>query len=150
VTSRADIDGFLAEKSLAIAGVSRGGKKFGNTILKDLKEKGYTMYPVHPKASEVDGVRAYPSFAALPDDVGGVIVCVPPAEAVNVVRDAAARGIRRIWLQQGAGSPEAVSVCEQQGLSAVHGHCILMFADPSAFIHRAHRWLWQTIGKVPA
>jgi hypothetical protein len=150
VTSRADIDGFIAEKTLAIVGVSRGGKKFGNTILKEMKDKGYTMYPVHPKADMIDGVRAYPSLAALPEDVGGVIVCVPPAEAVNVVQDAAAQGTRRIWLQQGAGSPEAISFCEQQGLSVVHGHCILMFAAPSAFIHRAHRWVWQMIGKVPA
>lgn len=150
MVSRADIDGFIAEKSLAIVGVSRGGKKFGNTILKELKAKGYTMYPVHPKAEAIDGVRAYPSFAALPERVGGVIVCVPPAEAVKVAQEAAEQGISRIWLQQGASSPEAISFCEQHRLSVIHGHCILMFADPSAFIHRAHRWVWQMIGKVPA
>lgn len=150
MTTRADIDGFLGEKTLAIAGVSRGGKKFGNTILKEMRAKGYTLFPVHPRAESVEGLKAYPSLAALPEKVGGVIVCVPPAESVGVVRDAAAQGIRRIWLQQGAESAEAIAAGEEHGASVVHGHCILMFAEPAGLPHRIHRWIWQIIRKVPA
>ncbi len=150
MTTRADIDGFIAEKTLAIAGVSRGGKKFGNTILKELRAKGYTILPVHPHADAVEGLPAYPSFAALPEQAGGAIVCVPPAEAAKVVRAAAEAGIRRIWLQQGAQSPDALVLCREHGLSVVHGHCILMFAEPAGLPHRIHRWIWQIIRKVPA
>jgi hypothetical protein len=150
MASKHEIDEFLAQKTLAIAGVSRSGKKFGNTILKDLTTLGYRLLPLHPEAVEVGGHRAYPSFAALPEPVGGVIVVVPPAQAESVVRAAAAHGIRRVWLQQGAASPEAIRFCEDNGISVVHGECVLMYLKPStSWIHGAHRWVWELIGRSP-
>ena len=150
MTTRREIDEFLAQKTLAIAGVSRSGKKFGNMILKDLPRLGYRLLPIHPEAAEVGGVRAYPSFAALPEPVGGVIVVVPPAQAERVVKEAAAQGIRRVWLQQGAESPEAVKFCEENGISVVHGECVLMYPKPSSsWVHGAHRWVWELIGRAP-
>jgi hypothetical protein len=95
MTTRRDIDDFLAQKTLAIVGVSRSGKKFGNTILKALTRLGYRLWPIHPDASEVDGVPAFRSFADLPEAVG--VVVVPPVRAEGVVKDTAARGIRRVW-----------------------------------------------------
>jgi predicted CoA-binding protein len=150
MASKHEIDEFLAQKTLAVAGVSRSGKKFGNTILKDLTTLGYRLLPLHPEAVEVGGHRAYPSFAALPEPVGGVIVVVPPAQAESVVRAAAAHGIRRVWLQQGAASPEAIRFCEDNGISVVHGECVLMYLKPStSWIHGAHRWVWELIGRAP-
>jgi hypothetical protein len=72
--------------------------------------------------------------------VHAVLVVVPPQQAIEVVRDAAAAGIRHVWLQQGAESPEAVRVGAELGLNVVSGECILMFARPTG-IHRAHRWI---------
>ena len=150
MTTKREIDEFLAQKTLAIAGVSRSGKKFGNTILSDLPKLGYRLLPVHPEAAEVDGVQAYPSFATLPEPIGGVIVCVPPVQAERVVKEAAARGIRRVWLQQGAGSPEAIKFCQENGMSVVHGECVLMYPKPTtAWIHGAHRWVWDLLGRTP-
>ena len=150
MTTKREIDEFLAQKTLAIVGVSRGGKKFGNMVLKDLSRVGYRLLPIHPEAAEVGGVKAWPSFDALPEPVGGVIVCVPPAQAERVVKEAAARGIRRVWLQQGAESAEAIRFCEEQGLSVVHGQCVLMYPKPAtAWFHGAHRWISDLIGRTP-
>ena len=150
MATKHEIDEFLAQKTLAIVGVSRSGKKFGNAILKDLTKLGYRLLPVHPEAAEVDGQRAYPSLAALPEAVGGVIVVVPPAQAEQVVKDAAANGIRRVWLQQGAGSPAAITFCQENGMSVVHGECVLMYPKPTtSWIHGAHRWVWELIGRAP-
>jgi hypothetical protein len=150
MTTKREIDEFLSQKTLAIVGVSRGGKKFGNTILRDLTKLGYRLLPVHPQADEVDGVRAFPSFDALPEPVGGVIVCVPPAQAERVVKEAAARGIRRVWLQQGAGSAGAITFCQENRISVVHGECVLMYPKPgTSWIHGAHRWVWDLIGRTP-
>jgi uncharacterized protein len=150
MTTKREIDEFLAQKTLAIVGVSRSGKKFGNTILKDLTKLGYRLLPVHPEAAEVDGVRAYPSFAALPEPVGGVIVVVPPAQAERVVKEASAHGIRRVWLQQGAGSAEAIRFCQDNGMSVVDGQCVLMYPKPTtSWIHGAHRWVSDLIGRTP-
>jgi len=60
---------------------------------------------VHPVAEVVDGVRCYSNLKTLPEPVGGVIICVPPDQAVTAVREAAEAGIRHVWLQQGAESP---------------------------------------------
>ncbi len=84
----------------------------------------------------------------MPEKIGGVIVCVPPDDAVSVVRDAAEAGIRHVWLQQGAQSPYVANLCLELGLDAVIGECILEFAAPTG-IHRAHRWADGVLGRLP-
>lgn len=149
MTSKAAVDDFVAQRALAVVGVSRSGKKFGNAIYRELKAKGYRVFAVHPQAPEVEGERAYPSLTALPGAVGGVVICVPPAQAEQVVHDAAGAGIRRVWLQQGAESEAAVRFCQEQGLSVVAGECIMMSVAPVAFPHSMHRWVWRLLGKLP-
>jgi uncharacterized protein len=150
MATKQEIDDFMAQKSLALVGVSRGGRKFGNAILKDLTKAGYRVFPIHPEATELDGVRAYPSFAAIPEPVGGVVIVVPPARTEGVVRDAAAHGVTRVWMQQGAESAEAIRFCREQGMTVVHGQCILMYPKPAtSWFHGAHRWVWELIGRAP-
>jgi uncharacterized protein len=147
---RKAIDDFLAQRELAIVGVSRGGKKFGNGVVKELTGLGYRMMAVHPQADEVKGVDCYPSFRALPTQPGGVILVVRPGESAKVVREAWEAGIRRVWMQQGAASPEALAFCREHEMSVVSGQCILMFAEPVRSIHRFHRWIWRLLGLIPS
>jgi predicted CoA-binding protein len=149
MTSRALVDGFLAEKKLALAGASRSGKKFGNAILKELRAKGYEVIPVHPEAESLEGVACVRSLADLPPGVGGLILCVRPAETEKLVREAAAAGIPRVWMQYGSVSKNAAAFCEEKGIRAIHGECILMFAEPAAGIHRFHRAIWRLFGRLP-
>jgi predicted CoA-binding protein len=149
MATRAAVDHFVGLKTLALVGVSRSGKKFGNAVLKELVAKGYTVYPIHPEVQDIGGQRTYPSLSATPTTPGGVVVVVPPSRAEAVVRDAHAAGIGAVWLQQGAGSPEAVRAAESLGMTVVNGECILMFTEPAAWFHRAHRWVWKVTGKLP-
>jgi hypothetical protein len=142
------VEEFLAQPALALVGASRSGSKFGNTILRELRAKGRRVYPVHPTAQRIDGEPCYARLTALPQRVGGVIVCVPPAQAVDVVRDAAAAGITRVWLQQGAESAYVTGLCAELGIDAVAGECILMFAAPTG-IHRVHRAISGMLGHLP-
>jgi uncharacterized protein len=116
---------------------------------RELRRKGYRVYPINAEADVVDGERCYRSLADLPEPVGGVVVVVPPDRGIEVVRQAAAAGIRRIWLQQGAESARLELLCAELGLQSIAGECILMFARPSG-IHRAHRWVWSMLGKIRA
>ena len=149
MTSKARVDSFVALRRLALVGASRSGKKFGNTILRELSAKGYEVVPVHPHAATIDGCPCVPNLAALAPPVGGVVVVVPPAETVKVVEEARAAGISKVWIQQGAGSPEALRVCREHGIDVVNGECILMFAEPVHTIHAFHRFLWRVFGKLP-
>ena len=76
MTDKKTVQDFLAQKTIAVVGVSRSGKKFGNMAYRELKSKGYQVYPVHPSAEQVEGDRAYPNLAALPEKPGGVLVIV--------------------------------------------------------------------------
>ena len=143
------IDAFISQPILALVGVSRSGKKYGNLVLRELKAKGIRIYPVHPEAEVIDGERCYPNLASLPEPVGGVIVVVPPSKTETVVKEAHAAGIKRIWMQQGAESPAAIRYCQENNLSVVHGECIMMFAQPVQSIHGFHRWINKVFGKLP-
>ena len=143
------IETFLAQPALAIVGVSRSGRKFGNAACRALREKGYRVYPIHPSAARIDGVTCYGRFTDLPEPVGGVLIVVPPRDAIDVIHEAADAGIRRVWLQQGAESLEALDECERLGIDVVSGECILMFAHPTG-IHKAHRILRRMFVSLPA
>jgi len=149
MTTRNEVDAFLSLKTLALAGASRSGRKFGNTILKHLVDKGYELHPIHPQASTLEGIPACPSLAALPTPVEGLVLVVPPAATERLVREALDQGIRSIWMQQGSESPEAIRFCAEHGMAVIHGECILMFAEPAGAIHRFHRWVNGKLGKLP-
>ncbi len=149
MATRAVIDEVLAQRSLAVVGVSRSGRKFGNAAYRALRAAGYRVYAVNPHAGTVEGDPCYPSLAALPDPVGGVVVVVPPAECEAVVREAAAAGIRYVWMQQGSESAEAIAFCASHGIRCVDRECVLMFAQPVSWFHRAHRFVRGVTGRLP-
>jgi predicted CoA-binding protein len=149
VNSRKSIDQFLEGKNFAVAGVSRSGKKFGNTVYTELKKKGYHVFPINPSAETIDGERCYTSLATLPNPVDGIVVVLPPAQAEDVVEQAYQSGIHNIWLQQGAQSEKTVQFCQNHGMNVVAGECILMFAKPVESFHRFHRFIWRMFGKLP-
>jgi uncharacterized protein len=146
---RAVVDDFLAQRTLALAGVSRSGKGFGNVIRKELTAKGYRVLVVHPEAVTADGQPCARSLEDVASEVGGLVLVTPPAATATLVREAAAAGIRRVWMQQGAESDEALRFCADNGLAVVHHECILMFAEPAGPLHRFHRWLRGLLGRLP-
>ena len=149
MTSKSLIETFLSQRTLALVGMSRKHGKFGNAVYKELTAKGYSVYPVHPEVKEIQGISCYPNLQGLPETVGGVVIVVPPAQTEKVVCDVLQAGIPRVWMQQGSESPAAVRYCEENGIQVVQGECILMFAEPVAFFHRIHRWIWGILGKLP-
>ena len=147
MASKTDVKEFLSCKKIAVVGVSRSGKKFGNSVFKELKSKGYEVYPVNPNADEIEGTKSYPDINALKGMIDGAVFVVPPAQTEKLVRDAASAGISRIWLQQGSESKDAIKFCNENGINAVYGECILMYAEPAAFFHRLHRGINKITGK---
>jgi len=148
MTAKAAVDDFLSVHTWAVVGASRDPKKFGSAAYRELK-KTYRLIPVNPKAEAVEGDRCYPNLGALPEPVDGVLILVPPSQTEQVVRDANAAGIRRVWMQQQTESEAAIRYCQENGISVVHGECILMHAEKTAFYHKMHRWVRGVTGKLP-
>jgi uncharacterized protein len=144
---------FLAQRRIAVAGVSRGSGSAANPVFRKLRSSGYDVFAVNPRAAEVEGTKCYPDLASIPGAVDGVVIATHPDAARRVAREALDRGIGRIWLHRsfGAGSvsAEAVQECAARGVSPIVGGCPLMYCEPVDLGHRCMRaWLrWQ--GRVP-
>ena len=91
----AQMEAIFHPKSVAVVGVPRGMKS-GKVFLMGLLDQGFPghIYPVHPQAKEIDGLKAYPSISAIPGAVDLAIVLVPHDRALSVIRDCANKGVK--------------------------------------------------------
>jgi predicted CoA-binding protein len=131
-----------------MVGVSRNPKKFGYAAFKELKEKGLNIIPVNPAAAEILGVKVYPNVSSLPAEVRGIIVMTKKDQTLEVVKEAKAKGIKNIWIQQMADSKEALMELEGSDINYITGECILMHYKPHSF-HKFHRAINKFFGKFP-
>jgi predicted CoA-binding protein len=144
---------FLQGKRLAVAGVSRDRNQAANAVFRKLIGAGYEVFPINPKASEVEGVRCYPNVAAVPRPLDGVVIATSPKASVDVVRQCSESGVRRVWFHRSFGngsvSDEAVRECDAKGIESIVGGCPLMFCEPVDLGHKCMRWWLQRQGRVP-
>lgn len=147
------IDRFLSGRRFAVAGVSRDTNQPANLIFRKLVGAGYEVFPVNPSTEEVEGSRCYPDVTSVPGDLDGVVISTPPSVSVEIVRQCAARGVKRVWFHRsfdnGSVSDEAVGECKAKGIEAIVGGCPMMFCPPVDFGHRCMRWFLQWRGRVP-
>jgi uncharacterized protein len=143
-----NIEDFVLAKRVAVVGASRSTKGFGNSIATELKQRGYQVSLVHPEAKEIAGDPCYPSLTALKGQVDSVVICVSPRQSGAALADAKEAGLTRIWLQQGAESPEVLAKAKELGLSPVTNKCILMYAPPVKSLHGFHRGIMKLIGQL--
>ncbi len=121
------IQAFLASGPFAVVGASTDREKYGNKVLRCYLQHGREVYPINPRAPEVEGRKAYPSLAALPVRVPAISVITPPAATEQVVREAHAAGVKHVWMQPGAESAEAIRSAEALGMNVIAGGpCLLV------------------------
>lgn len=144
-----NIEDFLSQKTIAVAGVSRNRNKFGNIIFRELEKKGYKVIPVNPNAENLESRTCYPNMASLPEVVDALVCVVPSSESAKVTKEAYDSGVKRIWFQQGSESQESIAFCHDKGIPAIYNQCILMYVEPTGGIHKFHRWIWKIFGKLP-
>lgn len=122
-----DIRQFMSAKAFAVAGASGDPEKYGHKCFAALLRRGYTVYPLNPRATDVLGVKAYPTVSALPPGVESLSIVTPPAVTEQVVADAIAGGIKHIWMQPGAESQKAIDAAKAAGLTVIaDGACLLV------------------------
>ncbi|MBW6473024.1 MAG: CoA-binding protein [Anaerolineaceae bacterium] len=141
------IQDFVASKRIAIVGVSQSDTKFGNSVYRDLKGKGYDVVPVHPTMEKFDQDPCFKNIQSINPKVDGVLINVKKDKVKAILDDAHQAGIRKIWLQQGSETPETVQYGKSLGMSIVSGGCIMMYAEPVKSVHAFHRWIWRLVKK---
>lgn len=146
--SAASIRSFLEPKRFALVGLSRDPKKFSRLVFKELKEKGFDIYPVNPNIEEIEGVRCYKSIHELPDTVDRVLIMTPKDKTEDVVRDAIDHRMKGIWIQQGAETKESIDLAQGKSANLISKTCIMMHAEAHG-IHKFHAFLQKLFGTYP-
>jgi uncharacterized protein len=145
---------FLANKRVAVTGVSREPKNHGsNIVYQRLRERGYEVFAVNPNADEVEGDRCYDDLRSIPDGVDAVVIATRPELAGETMRECAELGIKHVWMHRGPGagsvSPEAAEYGRGRGITVIDGGCPCMFDPTADFGHKAMRVLFTATGSVP-
>jgi hypothetical protein len=116
----------IFENNRVIAAVGLSSKEdrpsFG--VTRFLQKMGYRIIPVNPNEAEVHGEKAYPSLKEVPEKIDLVLIFRAPEHVPTVVEDAIAVGAKAVWMQDGAGNPEAARRAEEAGLIAVNDDCM--------------------------
>jgi acetate---CoA ligase (ADP-forming) len=97
--TKSNIDCIFHPKSVAIVGASKREGSFGHLFLNGILQMGFTeVYPVHPRDSEMMGLKTYPGVKEIPFSVDLAILIVPPGEALKVVQECTDKGVKGIIL----------------------------------------------------
>jgi predicted CoA-binding protein len=144
----AKVQDFLAQRRIAIVGVSRdqARRPVGNAIYRRLRGAGHEVFAVNPQMSAFDGGPCFPSVGSIPGGVDGVVIATRPETAEEIARDCVANGVRRVWMHQSFArgssvSASAVALCRDHGLSVIAGACPMMYGDSVDIGHRCLRWM---------
>jgi predicted CoA-binding protein len=137
---------FLAQKRIAVAGVSRnGGAHSGNGIYQRFKQRGYEVFAVNPNADDIDGEPCYRSLDAIPGGVDAVVIATAPHAASAVIADCARLGITRAWMHRSFGggsvSESAAKEGRDAGMTVIAGACPLMFEPTADGFHKCMGWV---------
>ena len=119
-------------KTVAIVGASSNRAKFGNKALRAFAHKGYTVVPINPTETEVEGHRAYASVLDVPGTIDMATIYVPGAIGVRVLDDLAKKGIPEVWLNPGADDRQVVDKARSLGLKTVVHCSIIAIGDSPA------------------
>ena len=129
----------LSPKRIAFAGVSRSGVSAANSILPKLRDSGHDVFPVNLIATELEGMDCHPDIPSIPGRVDGVVTVTTPQVTEQIVRQCAAKGVRRLRIHRALGSchyDKSIELCKQNGIDVIAGGCPMMFQEPVDIGHR--------------
>ena len=155
-TLETQVDDFLAQKRIAVAGVSRDNSHHpaANLIYRRLKSTGHDVFAVNPHLQTFDGDPCYPDLRSIPGGADGVVIVTRPEITEQIVRDCSEAGVRRVWMHQSMAkgssvSPTAVEYCRQHDISVIAGACPMMFGRGVDFGHTCMRLFMKLTGGLP-
>jgi len=147
------IQDILSRRRLALVGMSTHEGDFSRTIDQQLGLRGYDVVPVNPKTSTIAERPAYARVQDIDPPVEWVLVMTPPEATADVIADAHAAGVTRVWLHRGVGqgavSEAATALARQHGMTLVAGECPLMFVGKPGFPHNVHAWFKKVAHTYP-
>jgi hypothetical protein len=145
---------FLANKRIAVTGVSRDPKGHGSNAVYDrLKSRGYDVIAVNPNADTISGDPCYPDLQSIPEGVDAVVIGTSPERAMATMEECKALGIGQVWMHRGFGggsvAPDAAAYGRAAGITVIDGGCPCMFDPTADFGHKVMRVMLGMTKNVP-
>jgi uncharacterized protein len=147
------VENFLAQKRIAMVGISREPGSISNLLFAEMNRRGYDMVPVNPNTPEIVGRRCFARVQDIQPPVDAALLMTRPEVTQTIVQDCAQAGIRRIWMYRGGGkgavSAPAMQFCKERGIDVVPGECPFMFWPDAGPVHRLHGFIRKVTGHYP-
>jgi uncharacterized protein len=118
--------------SIAVIGATDHPSKYGGIIYRDMKRKGFPVFAVNPYRKTVDGDPCWATVKDLPETPTIAVFVVPARRGLKVLEECAEAGIRNIWIQPGAFSPELGDVLEAGDFDWLANACVMVRARVAA------------------
>jgi len=145
-----NIDDFLAQKNIAIAGYSSQENQPANAIYKKLENMNYNVFAVNPKHTKIGEINCFKSLKDIPQTIDGVVICTAPSNTVDVIQDCIDAHISRVWIHrsfgQGSFNKKAADLCRANKITCISAGCPMMFLDAD-FGHKCMKWVLNFQGK---
>jgi uncharacterized protein len=151
------VEEFLAQKKIAVVGVSDKRDTGCNLNYRKFKDNGYKVFAVNPRIKQFEGDPCYPDLKSIPDVPEAVFILANPKVTEQVVGQCVDLGIKHVWMHCMMGtkpglvesmtsvSPNAVQMCTENGIQVIPGSCPNQFLKPD-FGHAMMRVMWRTFG----
>ncbi len=151
------VQDFLAQKKIAVVGVSDKRETGCNLAYNKFKENGYQVFPVNPRISTFNGATCYPDLKSIPDKPEAVFILASPKVTDQIVQQCVDLGVKHVWMHCMMGtkpglaagmtsvSQEAVELCKANGITVIPGACPNQFLKPD-FGHKMMRGMWRLFG----
>jgi predicted CoA-binding protein len=151
------VQDFLAQKKIAVVGVSDKRDTGCNLAYRKFKENGYQVYPVNPRITSFEGAQCYPDLKSIPEKPDAVFLLTSPSVTDKVVQQCVELGIKQVWMHCMLGtkpglaasmtsvSEEAVRVCRENDITVIPGACPNQFLKPDMG-HTLMRVMCRSIG----
>jgi len=151
MTHQEQVRSFLAQKRIAVSGLSRTTDSGAGAIYLKLRTHGYEVFPLHPEAETLHGDRCYPSLSAIPGGVDAVFIMNSPDITGQITDEALRLGIQHVWMHNNtfmgsSASEDAVARCRAAGVNVIAVGCPMMFLDPDVG-HGMMCWMLRLMGK---
>ncbi len=151
------VQDFLAQEKIAVVGVSDKRETGCNLAYRKFKESGYAVSAVNPRLTSFEGDPCYPDLKSVPEKPDAVFILTNPKVSEEIVQQCVDLGIQRVWMHCLMGtkpglaasmtsvSPDAVSMCRENGIEVIPGSCPNQFLKPD-FGHTIMRGMFRTFG----
>jgi len=151
------VQDFLAQKVIAVVGVSNKRETGANRNYKTFKQRGYRVYAINPTISTFDGAPCHPDLKSIPEKPDAVFMLTSPKVTEEIIKQCVDLGIKHVWMHCLMGtkpglstgstsvSPSAVEMCRANGIAVIPGSCPAQFLDADLG-HSMMRRLWKMFG----